>query len=341
MSLSLDAGGRARSHMPGLKADPRLQIVALADPRTESAQTLNTDYALNATVYADHNDLLAREKPDVLVVTLWTHLHLPVIRDAIDAGVRAILCEKPMAATWGECVEIARLAEESQVQLTFCHQRRFASGNRAVRALIAAGRFGKVERMDLASPPHLLDCGTHSMDQAMSFNEESPVTWVQGAVDISDTIQYFNVRAEIMASGVLRFANGVFGTIRVGNTEMDMWGGVRVIGSDGFVEVHWEGDVRRVVVYSDPSWTFPVVESVPDEQMIDMVKNAIDCLETGAEPDTSYQKALRAGEPLFALYESARIHARVTLPLEGVTGNPLFDLLDNGSPYTAQKKVNV
>ena len=326
----IGCGGRAHAHMPGLQADDRLIIVALADVRAESADTFASDFALDVHKYTDYKELLERERPDVVVATLWTALHLPVIRDCINAGVKVILSEKPMAATWGECEEIARLADESGVLLTFCHQRRFSSGNRKVRELLEAGRFGKIERLDLFSPPHLLDCGTHSMDQALSFNRESPVKWVHGAVDLTETVNFFNVPAEGMFSGMFYCENGVFGTIRTGTVNMDFWGGVRVTGSDGFVEVMWEGQIRRAVVYSEPDWKFPAVEEVPDEQMNGLVKNALDCLESGAEPELSYKKALVASEILFAFYASAERHERVALPLTGVVGNPLHDMLASG-----------
>ncbi|MBC8134877.1 MAG: Gfo/Idh/MocA family oxidoreductase [Fibrella sp.] len=326
----IGCGGRARAHMPGLKADDRVHIVSLADVRAESAELFATDFALDARIYTDYKELLKEERPDVVVATLWTALHLPVIRDCIQAGVKVILSEKPMAATWGECEEIARLAEESGILLTFCHQRRFASGNIKVRELLEAGQFGKIERMDLFSPPHLLDCGTHSVDQALSFNGEYPVTWVHGAVDLTETVNFFNVPAEGMFTGMFYFENGVFGTIRTGMLNLDFWGGVRVTGSDGFIEVMWDGQIRRAVVYSAPGWKFPAVEEVPEEQMIGLVKNALDCLESGAEPELSYKRALKAGEILFAFYASAQRHERVTLPLTGVVGNPLHEMLASG-----------
>ena len=83
----------------------------------------------------------------------------------------------------------------------------------------------------------------------------------------------------------------------------------------------------RASVYSDPTWKFEAPAETPEEQIIGMVKNAVDCLGSGAEPETSAAKALRAVEPLFALYESARTHGRIMLPLTGVTGNPLHEML--------------
>ena len=149
---------------------------------------------------------------------------------------------------------MARIAEASGCQLTFCHQRRFSAGNKAIRRWIAEGRFGAIERMDLYSPPNLLDCGTHTVDQALSYLGDIAVKWVLGAVDASKTISYFNVSAECMAVGTIVFENGVRAALQVGGPDMDFWGGVRVIGSEGFVQADWGGVISRAVVYRDPAW---------------------------------------------------------------------------------------
>lgn len=326
----IGCGGRAREHVPALKADERCRIVALADVRGEAAEAMNTDFGLEAAVYTDYQEMLGRERPDVVVACLWTPLHLPVFRDCAEGGVRAVLSEKPMAPTWGECSEIARIAEETGCQLTFCHQRRFAAGNRLARKLIGEGRFGDIQRMDLYSPPNLLDCGTHTFDQALSFNDESAAKWVLGAVDTTEILNWFGVRAEGMATGTLVFENGVRATLQVGGPDRDMESGVRVIGNDGFLEVMWDGQFQRAVVYSDPAWQPPIVEESVGGPMAGVVRDALDCLGSGAEPELSYRKALRASEIIFALYESVRRHQRVTLPLTGVTDNPFLAMLDGG-----------
>lgn len=326
----IGCGGRGRAHAAGLRADERCQVVALADIKPEAAGAINEKHGFGATVYTDYRELLERERPDMVVICLWTPLHLPVLRDVLAAGVRIVHGEKPVAPTWGAYQETARLAEQSGCQLTFCHQRRFARGNRVARELIASGRFGQIERMDLYSPKHLLDCGTHTFDQAMSFNAESPIKWGIGALDISETFSYFNVPAEIMATGHVQFENGVRASLRVGGpaADGDMGSGVRVIGSDGFLEVDWDGRFGKSAVYSDPAWRPPVVEKDGmDDHMIGVIRHVVDCAASGQEPELSHKHALRAGEAIFALYESARRRARVVPPLENVTGHPLHELI--------------
>ena len=324
----IGCGKRAQEHADGLKKDARAKVVALADPIQAASDSYNETNGFAATTYLDYHEMLVAEKPDVVIATVWPELHLPVYRDCAEAGVKMVLCEKPMAPTWGESLDMAQIAERTGCLLTLCHQRRFAPGNQMVRQLIREGWFGKVERIDIYSPNHLLDCGTHSIDQALSFNEESPAKWVLGAVDTSEIIGWFGIRAEKMATGHLAFENGVTGTIRVGGPDMDFWGGLRVTGSDGFVEVFWDGEIKRSVIYSVPDWVFPEVESPEGIQMERVIANALDSLQNGTEPELSHKKALRAAEVIFGLYESVRRRARVEIPFEGFTDNPLYSMIE-------------
>jgi UDP-N-acetyl-2-amino-2-deoxyglucuronate dehydrogenase len=169
--------------------------------------------------------------------------------------------------------------------------------------------------MDLYSLPNLLDCGTHTFDQALSFNGETPAKWVLGTVDASQPLNWFDVRSESLATGLVVFANGVRSYIQVGGPDKDMQTGVRVLGAKGFIEVGWDGEFGRAARYDDPAWQ-PLPEPSSDEQvMSDYVRDTLDCLASGEEPALSHRKALRAEEIIFALYESMRRRARVELPL--------------------------
>src|SRR5439155_9395540 len=93
----IGCGKRARQHVPALIAEPRCHIIALADVQQATAEAMKADFSLDAAVYTDHKAMLAEQRPDVVVTCLWTPLHLPVFRDCVEAGVRAVHSEKPMA----------------------------------------------------------------------------------------------------------------------------------------------------------------------------------------------------------------------------------------------------
>jgi predicted dehydrogenase len=317
-------------HLTAALTDPRCKVVALSDINLAAAEAMNTEHKLGAAVFTDHRQMLRQIKPDIVVTCLWTPLHLPVFRDCAEAGVRAVLSEKPMAPTWGECLEMARLADETPCQLTFSHQRRFAEGNQLVRKLIHEGRFGKILRMDLYATQNVLDCGTHTFDQALSFNDESPARWAMGAIDTSKFIKWFDVSAENMATGLVMFDNGVPATFQIGVPERDMHTGVRVIGDEGFIEADWDGKLGQAVVYNDPAWKPEILPTVDiPAQMIGMFRDTVDSLDNGVEPELSHRKALRATEILFAIYESVRQNRRIELPVQS-RDNAFLTMLQNG-----------
>jgi predicted dehydrogenase len=326
-------GQRGKEHAIGLSADERCEVVALVDVNLPATAALAEQFGFaSAKAYTSHLPMLAELHPDIVVITLWPALHLPVFRDSARAGAKAVMCEKPMAMTWADCLEMAEIARSTRCLLTFCHQRRFARGNRWVREQLANDRFGKVERMDLYSPQNLLDCGTHTVDQAMSFNQESPPKWVLGGIDTRTLTNHFGLQSEAVSVATIVFANGVRANLQTGGPDMDLWGGVRVVGSKGFIEVLWDGQVKRAVVYADPAWTAPAeLENKPGEHMIAMVRHVMDCVESGAESEISCQRALPVTGALFGIYESVRKHRRVELPLTGVTDNPFMSMLQSGA----------
>ena len=73
--------------MPAVLADKRCVVAGLADTNREAAEKFSDTYKLQASVFTDHKEILARVKPDVIVTCLWTPLHLPVNRDCEEAGV--------------------------------------------------------------------------------------------------------------------------------------------------------------------------------------------------------------------------------------------------------------
>ncbi|MGD2174119.1 MAG: Gfo/Idh/MocA family oxidoreductase [Candidatus Brocadiaceae bacterium] len=323
----IGCGGIARMHAAGYRAEPRCDVVALADIEEETAQEFaeKSGFA-DAVLYADYREMLREEKPDIVSVCLWPDLHLPVTRDCVEAGVAAVHCEKPMAPTWGECLEFGTLAEESETQITFNHQRRFNHGIRQARELLDGGRFGELQRMDLFAPGHLLDCGTHSLDLGFMFNGDNPAAWVIGQIDARKVRPWFGVPSDFMSIGMFRFQNGVRGTIQVGD-EKELGTGVRLFGSGGFLEVFWNGAYGRYAVYEEPDWEPPEVEE-PDP-MPRVMGDIIDCLESGGEPELSVHKALQVTEVIFAIYESSRRRARIDLPLE-ITDSPFISMLESG-----------
>ncbi|MEO2005352.1 MAG: Gfo/Idh/MocA family oxidoreductase [Candidatus Poribacteria bacterium] len=325
----IGCGGRGRSHARGYSKSDDVDIVACADPMEENAKRLAEEYGVGKT-YADHKEMLAAEKPDIVSVTVWPHMHLDFIRDAVEAGAKAIHAEKPMAPTWEECRETFRLATENNVVTTFCHQRRFGARFVKARDLVNEGVIGDILRYE-GYCPNMYDWGTHWFDMFFWYNNDEPAESVLAQVHSEPKPRsVFGVDLEGQGVSVVSFKNGRKGLLITG-----IGGGGcdnRIIGTDGVIEViaHQDPPLRYTSSKTN-GWVHPVLSGIMADRddTTCSVLDLIDCLKSGEEPRLSVRKALQATELIFATYESARSRKRVDLPL-GPGGNAFHAMVEEG-----------
>jgi phthalate 4,5-cis-dihydrodiol dehydrogenase len=140
--LGIAGLGRAFTLMlPTFRADPRIELVAAADPREEARGRFATDFG--AKVYADVAELRADSSVEVVYLATPHELHAEHAVRLAAAG-KHLLIEKPLAISVEECLEIIAAVERAGVQLVVGHSHGFDAPIRYTRELIASGRFGRV-----------------------------------------------------------------------------------------------------------------------------------------------------------------------------------------------------
>jgi predicted dehydrogenase len=306
----------AHLHAAGYEARTDCEIVALCDIRPENAEAFAQQHAPDAAIYTDYAKMLKAEKPDLVSICLWPHLHAAAIIACAKAGVRAIHCEKPMAPTWGEAVKLAAACEKSGTQLTFNHQRRFLPAFQKAKELADSGTIGTLVRLEGACD-NMIDWGTHWIDMMFFFNNETPAVWVLGQIDARQWHEVFGLPYEHQAICEFKFANDVRAVLFTGE-DSSIGCQMRLIGADGVIELR-EGD-KPVWVRAKGSgtWKTPKIEGGLHalQAVADAIGNMIDSLKAGTEPLLSARKALQTTEVIYATYESSRRRGRVDLPLK-------------------------
>jgi UDP-N-acetylglucosamine 3-dehydrogenase len=331
--------GQGHLHAAGYEASPDCDIVAAADVSQSNLDAFLKEHRVPHG-YLDYHDMLDEESLDIVSICTWPHLHGQMAIDAAKSGVRAIHAEKPMAPTWGEAKEMARVCEEHGVQLTFNHQRRFAAPFRRAKALLDEGAIGQLLRVE-AFTSNLFDWGTHWFDMMFFYNDEQPVDWVLGQVDACGGRPIFGVMVEGQGMSLFRWRNGVLGLLLTGESKLyrrdalpsDAACANRLIGDIGTIEVGvQEGpQVRLRSPSTIGKWeAFEVDQAIHGgEHVISAILDLVDALKTGREPELSARKALQATELIFATYESSRRRARVNLPLD-IDDSPYLAMLACG-----------
>ena len=134
--------GRAFSVMlPTFVADPRVALVAAADPRAEARARFAADFGGNA--YPRVEDLCADPAVEVVYVATPHQLHAAHAVRAAEHG-KHLLVEKPLALTLADCDAIIAAASRAGVHLVVGHSHSFDAPILRLRALVASGAFGPV-----------------------------------------------------------------------------------------------------------------------------------------------------------------------------------------------------
>jgi len=330
----IGCGKRGHLHLDAIRRDERFSLAAICDTKPEAMAAIAGRFSLDDTVgrYTSYEKMLAEVQPELVIQALWPEHRLPVYRACIAYGVKQLVSEKPFAPNMDDAREIRRLAENSDCRLSYTHQRRFSVGNRRVRELLKQDVIGEIRRIDLFAFRHLLDCGTHSLDQAWSYLGDVPIDWVMGSLDLNGKVNWFNTPGEGSFAGTIHYRNGILGSIILGidGLRPDS-SGVTLYGTKGYMELDWEGKLYGHASVTHPELLDEFAKLTPAEALganiPDMWHHIADCYLAKTTDELNWFNAYRAAEVIFALYESVRIGGRVNLPCDDIHGNPLEKLV--------------
>jgi len=329
----IGGGRKGTQHARAYALNPMTEVVALADTDAENRELFCERFGVPG--YEDYREMLEKERIDIAAPILPVRPNPEVVVGCAQAGIRAILCEKPLAAS----------LEEADRMVEACRKRgiKFGAGDldcnlpayRKAFEIIESGELGEVRSIDFkgGSGTEMSGGGCQIFSLMRMFAGGAEVAWVIGWVaedPVSDRDQG--------VAGYVRFVSGVEAFI---HRESDARGrGFEVactkglFRSDGsFVEMYkaggdgekpaWdnlekmEGVLpdtniygRRSTEYDQDGWRWPGDRNIASVQAI------VDALENDAEPVGSGDNGRRVLEVAIALRESHRRgHAPVTLPL--------------------------
>jgi phthalate 4,5-cis-dihydrodiol dehydrogenase len=142
LRLGVAGLGRAFTLMlPTLASDPRLQLVAAADPRPQARERFAADFA--ARTYATIEELCGDDNVEAVYVATPHQHHAKHVQIAASRG-KHVLVEKPMAITLRECQAMVAAARRAKIQLIVGHSHSFDAPILRAREIIAGGLVGRV-----------------------------------------------------------------------------------------------------------------------------------------------------------------------------------------------------
>ena len=198
----IGCGGIANGkHMPALKKLDDVEMVAFCDIIVERAEQAAKNYGIEgAKAYEDYNEMLAKEKLDVVHVCTPNNVHAPATVASMEAGCH-VMCEKPMAKTVAEAQQMLDAQKRTGKKLTIGYQNRFAPEQQCLHEACENGDLGDIyyaeaEAIRRRAVPTwgvfideekqgggpLIDIGTHALDLTLWHMNNYEVESVTGSV---------------------------------------------------------------------------------------------------------------------------------------------------------------
>ncbi len=145
MKASLDvvcvgAGYFSHFHLKAWQRIPETRLCGVCDANLERAQ------ATGLAAFADLKSMLKALTPDILDVITPPVTHVSVIGQAISAGVRVIICQKPFCENVNQAEAVTRQAVDAGVRLIVHENFRFQPWFRVVKEQLDLGALGAVQQ---------------------------------------------------------------------------------------------------------------------------------------------------------------------------------------------------
>ncbi len=137
------------SHASAISGNRRLDLAAACDLNEERLRLFQKDYP-HARVYKNHEELLAVEKPDIVVIAVNEENHLKVSIDTVRSGPRLVILEKPVAPDVDSAKMILKESVKQHVPVMINHERRFSGDYILVKKILRQRKLGEIHGVHAA-----------------------------------------------------------------------------------------------------------------------------------------------------------------------------------------------
>ncbi|MHB1560877.1 MAG: Gfo/Idh/MocA family protein [Isosphaeraceae bacterium] len=130
----------AYHHLPGLRLDPRAELVAICDADPDLVAKRKEEWSV-PIASTDAEAICRRDEVDAVVIATPNDTHRPIALAAARAG-KHVMCEKPLGLSAGEVREMYEAARDAGVVHMTAFTYRFAPSMRYLRHLLKSGALG-------------------------------------------------------------------------------------------------------------------------------------------------------------------------------------------------------
>ena len=297
------------SHAAGYEACERTDLIAGADLRQDVLDAFGGRYDVPSSHrYIDYKEMIEREQPDIVSVATQPEQRAEVALFAIEHGVKALYCEKPLCASLEEADRLVAAVDARGVAFNMGTNRRWHPGYEVMRQTIASGELGALQALIVYSGGALFNTTSHYFDLIQWLNSDNPVAWVQGFLPKGDAVLDGEVVIEDPAAeGMVGFTNGAIAHILRTSLPSEHQAvcerGVMTAQNNGselrLRRMVGEGRERKVAEVEAPAF-------VPASATLRLIEDLVHALDTGEPTRGGIRVAHENMHMIFGMIESGR-----------------------------------
>ncbi|HBE70899.1 MAG TPA: gfo/Idh/MocA family oxidoreductase [Planctomycetaceae bacterium] len=328
--VAIGAGYFSHFHFDAWNRIDSAEIVAVCDTNQERAREVAKKYGIGEC-YSDFHEMLRQTKPDFVDVITRPQTHLSIVRQLCEYDV-AIMCQKPLAPTFDEAVQLVTICRDNKRSLMVHENFRFQPWYRHIKGMLNEGAIGdRLHTLSfrnragdgwgddayLARQPYfqtmerflIFEAGIHTVD---SFR------YLAGDIEkVFCTTRKLNpvIAGEDTAIALFQFSDGAVGMYdanRYNESTADnpryTFGQLLIEGSAGSIRLYEDGRIslQRLGMAEEFANYEPSTKGFAGDCVFDTQQHFVDALLAGGEFETRGEDYLKSIAVQEAMYQSAQ-----------------------------------
>ncbi|RKR14412.1 putative dehydrogenase [Maribacter vaceletii] len=335
--VCIGAGYFSQFHYEAWARLENLEIVAVCDISIEKAQTICDTYGF-AKAYENFEEMLKQEKPDFVDVITPPNTHLEICKIAASNSIH-IICQKPLAPTYKESIQLAKIIEESNVRMMVHENFRFQPWHREIKKLLVQNSIGnKLHTINLCMRMGDGWQPDAYMNRQPYFREMEKLLIYETGIHFIDVFRYLggeitkvyaklktlntNIKGEDFAWVNFDFINGAVGFLdanRYNESTSDnprfTFGKVLIEGNKGSIRLYEDGRITIQLLgekEKEHSYKFEKINFAGD-CVFNTQKHFIDQLSSGKPFETDVSLYLKNIVVQDKIYESSKLGKEISI----------------------------
>ncbi len=321
-------------------AKDKCELTAFISDSPEKVSELSKMYGVEKNwTYEEYDLALQSGAFDAVYIALPNDMHREYAVKAAEAGIH-VLCEKPMATSEAECLEMIRAASSNNVKLMIAYRLHFEKTNMTVVDLIKSGKIGdprvfnstftlQVKEDNIRTKGEkgggpLNDIGIYCLNAARYLFGDEP-TEVMAQVTYGKDSRFKDI--EESAAVILKFPDErlasfmcSFGAVSMSRYE--------IVGTDGAISMEPAYDYEVELEYKLTKDDKTEVHKTPKrDQFAPELLHFSECILENKEPVPNGYEGANDVKVLDAIRESAETGALVQIKSLFLTSKPDGDLV--------------